>query len=781
MAFLETDTLGQERFSLLLLDPGEIYFEDFSVFYYPAGLSKQQSLNRQQRGHLKLCSKSIVFVPQEILFPILKFPLKYVKNIDEWSGGLFTKLEDIYEKIILETQGDRITPLVTNPGRIMLTSSRLYFQPFCNIDKWPVLKLRIKDIKRLICRRFLLRQLGLEIFCRDTAPISHLFMAFKTEKARNQLYESILHLSAPLNCVGCEWGASQGADRPLVFGHEVVNYLHLADRSFNDLAQYPVMPWVIQDYSSSKLDLDDEDTYRDLSKPIGALNKERLDRIKERLPDLPEPKFLYGSHYSTPGYVLFYLARIAYIKPVTFGFRNDGRPVGDVELPPWASSPAELVTVLRKALESDVVSRNIHHWIDLVFGYQQRGEEAWKADNVFYYLTYEGAIDLDSIQDASERRSLETQIMEFGQTPKQLFKGPHPQRFKSQSIPSYILESSLPQLTAVQSSSPPAKDIDLTFDTADSVDNISAMGSSSSLDLTKLTCHLQYALHKDAVAEVRLSPDGLSIFSVSQDSFLKMYSLEDQRQLRSVNMSLMALSSCEVMEDNKTIVVGCWDNKVYFYSIEYGRVLDTLNGHDDAVSCVKWKSGKLFTASWDSTVKVWEMNFAEAQNGGLPCPEYLGQLDHDEGVTCLDIDDEGSMMITGTKGGHLALWDLSHYYILAIVSAHSGPMNACLMSQDKRCVYTCGTDSLLKVFDMETVTEICAKDLQYSICCMRLVGATSILVGDSGGQLCLWDMDKGQLTQTLPAHSGAVTCLDLSKGTLLTGGSDKTVKLWKQQ
>jgi len=32
---------------------------------------------------------------------------------------------------------------------------------------------------------------------------------------------------------------------------------------------------------------------------------------QERYDDMPEPKFLYGSHYSTPGYVLFYLARIA--------------------------------------------------------------------------------------------------------------------------------------------------------------------------------------------------------------------------------------------------------------------------------------------------------------------------------------------------------------------------------------------------------------------------------------------------------------------------------------
>ena len=42
-----------------------------------------------------------------------------------------------------------------------------------------------------------------------------------------------------------------------------------AGRTYNDLSQYPVFPWVVQDYSSSRLDLDSRKTYRDLSKPIG--------------------------------------------------------------------------------------------------------------------------------------------------------------------------------------------------------------------------------------------------------------------------------------------------------------------------------------------------------------------------------------------------------------------------------------------------------------------------------------------------------------------------------
>jgi len=156
---------------------------------------------------------------------------------------------------------------------------------------------------------------------------------------------------------------------------------------------------------------------------------------------MPDPKFLYGTHYSTPGYVLYYLVRhcpelmlclqngrydhpdrlfnsisdtwegvltnptdVKELIPEFFqlpkenengeilsfmvnhrgldlGIRQNQQKVQDVQLPPWASDQNDFLRKNLAALESDYVSSHLHEWIDLIFGFKQRGEEALKADN----------------------------------------------------------------------------------------------------------------------------------------------------------------------------------------------------------------------------------------------------------------------------------------------------------------------------------------------------------------------------------------------------------------
>lgn len=113
-----------------------------------------------------------------------------------------------------------------------------------------------------------------------------------------------------------------------------------------------------------------------------------------------------------------------------YGLTQEKVAVDNVILPEWAqNNPYIFVARLRQQLESRYVSENINHWIDLIYGYKQRGKDAVQNMNIFYPLTYENCIDLDKVTDPEERESFETQIAHFGQNPAQIIgNNPHPTR-----------------------------------------------------------------------------------------------------------------------------------------------------------------------------------------------------------------------------------------------------------------------------------------------------------------------------------------------------------------
>jgi hypothetical protein len=421
-----------------------------------------------------------------------------------------SQLLDFHEGFLLSQSVPvkKIRPLIINPGCLMVTDRRVYYQPaqLNNVGD-PVQHYDFNKISRIYRRRYLLRHTSLELIMTDGTSA---FFCFENRSSRDEIYHLLLQtLSGGGPPSSSSSGASSSVQRRGSLNlqrksldtvvrqwqrREISNFEYLmylnneADRSMNDLTQYPVFPHILQDFKSRSLDLKNPNTFRDLSKPIGALNASRLEHFKARYHSMPArddsagipPPFLYGTHYSTPGYVLHFLVRSApeymlclqngkfdapdrsflsiseswdsclnnpadlkELIPEFFvgngdflvnnddldlGHRYNGERLNDVDLPPWAKSSRDFIRKHAKALESEYVSNHLHEWIDLIFGYKQQGPEAVANNNVFYYLTYEGAVDLEKESDPRRKRALEMQIQEFGQTPKQLFAKPHPMR-----------------------------------------------------------------------------------------------------------------------------------------------------------------------------------------------------------------------------------------------------------------------------------------------------------------------------------------------------------------
>jgi hypothetical protein len=117
---------------------------------------------------------------------------------------------------------------------------------------------------------------------------------------------------------------------------------------------------------------------------------------------------------------------------INFGKINE-QYIGGVELPPWAKNNYHFILVMRTFLESEFVSYKLNEWIDLIFGYKQKGKDAEAAMNLFWKFTYEDEIDIDLIQkkNIDEYNSYVSKV-EFGQTPSQIFKTPTTRRINKE-------------------------------------------------------------------------------------------------------------------------------------------------------------------------------------------------------------------------------------------------------------------------------------------------------------------------------------------------------------
>ncbi|KAF5370942.1 hypothetical protein D9615_009793 [Tricholomella constricta] len=573
----------------------------------------------------------------------------------------------------------------------------------------------------------LFRDVALEIYFKDSRSLLFVFLDKKKRSEIDQRLASIIGKHSPeasltpglrktplLGLMGSRALSGFRTDELYTAqrkwqAREISNFTYLSilnqisGRTPSDATQYPVFPWVLKDYSSQILDLHSPDSFRDLTKPMGALTPARREAAETRyvnLKSVEEEPFHYGTHFSSSMIVCHFLIRLA---PYTNMFKtlqggewdlpdrlfsdlpraydsaaqdvrgdvrelipefftcpedviylvflensanldfgvqqNTGERIHDVKLPPWARDDPLLFIVLnRRALESSIVSENLPAWIDLIWGCKQRDPEAL---NVFHPLSYEGSIDLDTITDELEREATVGIIHNFGQTPRKLFTTPHPERFNHglSTLPVGVLHGIEEDAHLLVQASRCFKDL----------------GENTPVRVLAL----------DVIGEKIIPcPEGVLCAPLHP---------HEQVEWRTGGNELRLVVDSKVVQVVENAFCNCADFA---------------------------DSSSLVTGSSDYTVRLWKISRGNAGSSSTATGIVLSHIMriHTDEVTCITASRTWSLVLSGSKDGSAALWDLNKgVYVRSIWHGDGGEstaVNLVAINESTGYIATCSRSKL---------------------------------------------------------------------------------------
>ncbi|CAI5531480.1 unnamed protein product [Closterium sp. Naga37s-1] len=297
-----------------------------------------------------------------------------------------------------------------------------------------------------------------------------------------------------------------------------------------------------------------------------------------------------------------------------------------------------------------------------------------EADNVFFYLTYEGAVDMDALDDPMDRAANEEQIAAFGQTPAQLFRRPHEPRGPPPRAARPLLHRPAALgLSAVVPACPPA---------GGAVGGSGGMGGSVGEVLRQqweVGVVFVGVAQGRVVTVTRGQCMAARLWNTPYSSGYQVlaadapFSLSEPLISRRIGAPFASTSGdvsphCFALLRGATspflLCAAHWDCSTRLVAVSDGHTLQAVRQHTDVVTCLSASEDGLWmaTGSHDTTVMVWHVDRTQPRPSAdpvLPCKPHLLLCGHDDVVTQVLASSPLDLVLSASLDGSLLLHSLS--------------------------------------------------------------------------------------------------------------------------
>ena len=167
-------------------------------------------------------------------------------------------------------------------------------------------------------------------------------------------------------------------------------------------------------------------------------------------------------------------------------------------------------------------------------------------------------------------------------------------------------------------------------------------------------CFVTFSNHIGPITGLKFASQGNAVVSSSLDGTVRAFDLVRYRNFRTMTTPSPTQLTCLAIDGGGEIIcAGAMDPpNIYVWSLQSGKLLDTLFGHEGPISSIYFNpyDSELASTSWDKTLRVWK-----PYDRTTPIETYeLGS----DGL-CVAWRPDGKEICVGTLSGHLQFWDPS--------------------------------------------------------------------------------------------------------------------------
>jgi len=312
-------------------------------------------------------------------------------------------------------------------------------------------------------------------------------------------------------------------------------------------------------------------------------------------------------------------------------------------------------------------------------------------------------------------------------------------------------------------------------------------------DLDTQHCFLTVVGHRSEIWQIGLMNDETRLITGSGDSELRVYKIIDQKEnYSSLNVELHGV----IMRQSKGRVVSMVIDGKGKYLACHGTdstldIYQILN-EDEIKQKMKKKKKKEVTR----LKKLPEAEQTTEINPDTIVQEVGDEIIHIQGfrlkekLRSCDINFDGKnelkvlLMYTNNSCGcykipleesplKCNLWSMLQHM------GHRTDVRTVGFSSDASLILS-GSGESIKIWNRNSLKCIRTMESDYCICCLFVPGDRHVIIGTKSGKLQLFDINAGNLLESVDAHEGCIWGLSLSsdKNSFVSGSADHEVKFW---